>query len=82
MADTEKKHDNNNAPVPFRSEAMKSLSSTEDLDRYVKATGPAAWLVVGAAVALLAAWLVWAALTAPEEGAGSLLTILFGGKAG
>lgn len=43
----------------FRETALRKMSSSEDLDRYVKVTNPSAWILIGAVAALLVAAFIW-----------------------
>ena len=43
----------------FREKSMKRVSSPEQLNDYVKVTGPSVWLVLGAVVILLCGVCVW-----------------------
>lgn len=46
----------------FRKKAVERVTSPEDLNDYIRVTGPGIWLVLGAVVALLVGALVWGAL--------------------
>ncbi|MDR1706028.1 MAG: hypothetical protein LBS19_15275 [Clostridiales bacterium] len=43
----------------FRKSALDRLSSPEDLNKYIRVTTPAAWLLAAAAALILAGFLVW-----------------------
>lgn len=44
----------------FRKTSIDRVSSPEQLDDYIKVSQPSAWIVIIAAIVLLAALLVWA----------------------
>jgi len=46
----------------FRPSAMSRITSADDLDKYLKVTNPSAWVVLFAALALIAGLFVWSAL--------------------
>ena len=57
----------------FNKAATERLRSPEDLDRYVRATSPSAWVILGAVVALLVGLLCWGvfgAVSTSVSGAG------------
>ena len=43
----------------FREKSIKRVSSPEQLNDYVKVTGPSVWLVLGAVIILLCGVCVW-----------------------
>ena len=43
----------------FRKSSLERISSPEQLNDYIKAAGPAAWLVLAAAVILLTGACIW-----------------------
>lgn len=47
--------------VLFREDAMRKMTSAEDLDNYLKITNPASWTVLVAIAVLLAAGIIWGA---------------------
>ena len=51
----------------FRKESMERISSPEKLDDYLHVTTPAVWLVLAAAILLLAGLFAWSAATAVES---------------
>ena len=46
----------------FRQKSLDKVSSPEQMNGYIRVTGPGVWLVLGAVIALLAGLIVWAAL--------------------
>lgn len=46
----------------FREKAIDRMSSPEDLNDYIRVTGPGIWLVLSAVIVLLAGALIWGAL--------------------
>ena len=46
----------------FRQKSLEKVSSPEQMNDYIRVTGPGVWLVLGAVVALLAGLIVWSAL--------------------
>ena len=45
----------------FRQSAMSRIASADDLDKYIKVTNPSAWVVLAAAILLIAGLAIWAA---------------------
>ena len=45
----------------FRKKSLELLEAPEDLSDYVQVTHPSTWMILGAAVILLAGFLIWAA---------------------
>jgi hypothetical protein len=43
----------------FRKKSMERISSPEEMDDYMKVTGPSMWLVTGAILLLLLAAVIW-----------------------
>ena len=46
----------------FRQKSLERVSSPEQMDDYIRVTSPGVWLVLAAAIALLAGLILWAAL--------------------
>ncbi len=46
----------------FRQKTLDKVSSPEQMNEYIRVTGPGVWLVLGAVIALLAGLIVWSAL--------------------
>ncbi|MDO5456273.1 MAG: hypothetical protein Q4F25_05080 [Eubacteriales bacterium] len=51
----------------FREESMKRISSPEDLNDYLRVTGPAVWLVLTAIILLLAGMLLWSSVASIDS---------------
>ena len=68
----------------FRQKSIDQISSPEQLGDYLHVTAPAAWVVLGGILLLLAALLIWSGVTAVESYAagtaevrGGVLTLSF-----
>lgn len=46
----------------FRQKSLDKVSSPEQMNDYIRVTGPGVWLVLGAVIALLAGLIVWSVL--------------------
>ena len=46
----------------FRQKSLDKVSSPEQMNDYIRVTGPGVWLVLAAVIALLAGLIVWSAL--------------------
>lgn len=46
----------------FRQKSLDKVSSPEQMNDYIRVTSPGVWLVLGAAIALLAGLIIWSAL--------------------
>ena len=46
----------------FRKKSLEKVSSPEQMNDYIRVTGPGVWLVLGAVVALLAGLILWSVL--------------------
>lgn len=46
----------------FRKKSMDKINSPENLDDYIRVTGPSLWLILGAIIALLIGFCAWGAL--------------------
>ena len=46
----------------FRKKSLDKVSSPEQMNDYIRVTGPGVWLVLAAVIALLAGLIVWSAL--------------------
>lgn len=44
----------------FRTSNMNRIASADELDRYIKVANPSAWVVLGAALVLMAGLVIWA----------------------
>lgn len=62
----------------FRKESMERISSPEKLDDYLHVTTPAVWLVLAAAILLLAGLFAWSAATAVESYAAGSAEVKYG----
>ena len=46
----------------FRKKSLEKVSSPEQMNDYIRVTGPGVWLVLAAVIALLAGLILWAAM--------------------
>ncbi len=59
----------------FRQETLDRISSPEQLNGYLRVTGPGIWAVLAAVILLLAAVLVWSAVGTLETTAGAKVVV-------